>query len=97
MTTRSEIAIELANFRSSGFTEIGECMVKLFDVLNQIRPTSIDCERTFSTCRIVLVFNRRRLKSAKFHQIIFLGSNIPVLIKIFKENLKIREKESANT
>ena len=72
--TQVSIHEELALFDSSNV--IGPGLQFLIDNLLLIRPTSVDPERTFSTCGLLDAPQRGSLGPAKFSKIIFINQNL---------------------
>ena len=76
-TEANQLTIEQEIFQfRNGIQSPKPKLEALTDRLGMLRPTSVDAERIFSTCRQVLTFNRTRLSPEKLSTIIFLNKNI---------------------
>ena len=75
-TSSCSIETELQEFASSG--KAGTRLKRLVHILSLIRPTSIDPERAFSICSMIITKKRCRLGSEKIDKILFLNENVTV-------------------
>ena len=80
VTVKSNIEAELSNFAID--SSIGPELDFVIQSLLQIKPTSVDSERTFSICRNIMAFNRLRLNPDKLDIIVFVNQNFKKLLKI---------------
>ena len=74
VTFSTTIESEVTEFRQNG--HIGPKLAMLGEVLVSVQPTSVNNERAFSICNLIMTANRLNLDSKKSDTILFLNRNL---------------------